>query len=224
MKLIDLSSNVRAGMPKPPSAPAVTMDYIIKQSKEKEDQNGYSNKLEQFTITTHVATHFDAPSHFTCSGKNIDQYPIDDFFMIPTIVLDIPKGEYGEIEVTDIKKAEAKSGEITKGDLVIINTGFYRNYEDKVYEYTPFITEAAARYIADKEAKMVGIDSFTVDDPRQKQKPAHVLLLKERGILIIECIVNLDKILSPRFKSICFPINIKDGSGAFTRLVGVFED
>ena len=82
MKLIDLSTDFRDGMPKPPSAPKVEMTYHLKQSREQEEENGYSNKLEQFVITTHVGTHFDAPSHFTCGGKNIDQFPLELFYQV----------------------------------------------------------------------------------------------------------------------------------------------
>ena len=223
MKIIDLSTDIRAGMPKPPSAPEVTMKYVIQQSAEQEAEKGYSNKLEQFTITTHVATHFDAPSHFTTTGKNIDELPLEMFCMVPTLVLDVEKEDYGVVTVEDIQKAEAVCGKIQKGDLVILNTGFWRWYEEERYLRTPYVDEAAARYLADAGVSMVGIDCFTVDDVREKKKPAHVLLLKERAIPIIECVDHLGDLPSHRFRSICLPLNIKDGSGAFTRLVGVFE-
>ena len=224
MKIIDLSTDIRAGMPKPPSAPEVTMKYVIEQSREQEEEKGYSNKLEQFTITTHVATHFDAPSHFTTTGKNIDELSLEMFCMVPTVVLDVEKDDYGKVTAEDLEEAEKKYGAIEKGDLVILNTGFWRWYEEEKYLRTPYLEEEAARYLADAGASMVGIDCFTVDDVREKQKPAHVLLLKERGIPIIECVANLGGLPSHRFRSICLPLNIKDGSGAFTRLVGVFEE
>lgn len=223
MKLIDLSADIRAGMPKPPSAPEVVMNYSIRQSKEQEEEKGYSNKLEQFTITTHVSTHFDAPSHFTVTGKNIDQFPLERFYMVPTIVLDVEKDDYGCVTREDIIEAEKAAGEVQPGDLVILNTGFYRWYEEERYLRTPYMSRDAAEYLASKGMAMLGIDCFTVDDVREKQKPAHVYLLKEKEIPIIECVIHLDQILRPRFHSICFPLNIKDGSGAFTRLVGVFE-
>ena len=38
MHLIDLSTVIEPGMPKPPSAPEVTMSYILGQSKEEEQE------------------------------------------------------------------------------------------------------------------------------------------------------------------------------------------
>lgn len=210
-------------MPKPPSIPKVLMNYLISQSEEEEKRKGFSNKLEQFTITTHVGTHFDAPSHFTFNGKNIDQYALEEFFMVPTIVLDVWQEDYGAVTLADIKKAEEKSGEVQMGDLVILNTGFYRFYEKEKYLKTPYVSIEVAQYLVEKRMKILGIDCFTVDDIRREGRPVHVFLLKEKGIPIIECIINLDRILSSRFHSICFPLNIKDSSGAFTRMVGIFE-
>lgn len=224
MKIIDLSTEIFGGMPKPPSAPEVEMRYVLEQSREAEQEKGFSNKLEQFTITTHVATHFDAPSHFSCDGKNIDSYPPSYFYMVPTLVLDIPRKEYEAIEVADIQAAERACGEIRQGDLVILNTGFYKAYFEDTYLKTPYLTEQSARYLAEKKVKMVGIDSFTVDDVRVRQKPAHVVLLKENGILIIECVDHLGDLPAHRFHSVCLPLKIRNGSGAFTRLIGVFEE
>lgn len=223
MKLIDLSTELRDGMPKPPSAPRTEMRYLLSHSKEEEIKKGFTNKMEQFVITTHVATHIDAPSHFSSRGKNIDDYPVDFFYMIPTIMLDLERGAYGEITETDIMEAEQLCGSICPGDLVMIHTGACRRYEEEDYEKSPYLTGAAARYLSEKKVKMVAIDSFTVDDPRKKEKPAHVELLCHNAIPVIECVMNLDAIPVHRFRTICMPLKIKEGSGAFTRMIAVLD-
>ncbi|MGM9521583.1 MAG: cyclase family protein [Oscillospiraceae bacterium] len=223
MRLIDLSTELRDGMPKPPSGPRVDMKYVLTHSAEEEARRGFTNKMEQFTITTHVATHIDAPAHFTMKGKNIDDYPLEFFYMVPTVLLDLEREPYGIIDEQDIKDAERACGEIQEGDLVIINTGSYKRYEDPDYEKSPYLTREAARYLADKKVKMVGIDSFTVDDPRVKDKPAHVELLCKNGIPVIECVVNLGELPMHRFKTICMPLKVKEGSGGFTRMAAVIE-
>lgn len=223
MRMIDLSTEFRDGMPKPPSAPRVEMRYILQHSAEEEAQKGFTNKMEQFTITTHVATHIDAPSHFSMNGKNIDEYPVDFFYMVPTIMLNLERDVYGEINAEDIKEAEHKFGSIEEGDMVILNTGAYRRYEDSDYEKSPYLTEDAAQYLADRRIGMVAIDSFTVDDPRKKEKPAHVVFLCQHAIPVIECVVNLGEIPIHRFKTICMPLKVKNGSGAYTRMVAVLD-
>ncbi len=223
MKLIDLSTEIRAGMPKPPSAPDTELRYLLSHSEEEERQRGFTNKMEQFVITTHVATHIDAPSHFSRNGKNIDDYPVDYFYMVPTVMLDLERGIYGVIDEEDIREAEQVCGSICSGDLVILHTGSHRRYEEKDYELSPYLTGQAARYLSEKKVKMVAIDSFTVDDPRKKEKPAHVELLCRSGILVIEGVMNLDAIPVHRFRTICLPLKIREGSGAFTRMIAVLD-
>lgn len=223
MKLIDLSTEIRDGMPKPPGAPNVEMRYLLSHSEEEERQRGFTNKMEQFIITTHVATHIDAPSHFSRKGKNIDDYPIDYFYMVPTVMLDLEREIYGEINEEDIRESERMCGGICPGDLVLIHTGSHRRFEEKDYEKSPYLTGGAARYLSEKKVKIVAIDSFTVDDPRKKEKPAHVELLCRSGILVIECVMNLDRIPVHRFRTICLPLKIKEGSGAFTRMIAVLD-
>lgn len=224
MKMIDLSTELRGGMPKPPSAPAVEMRYLLKHSAKEEASKGYTNKMEQFTITTHVATHIDAPSHFSMRGKNIDEYPVDFFYMVPTLMLDIERDVYGEITKSDIVEAEEKYGKIQPGDMVILNTGSFRRYEHEDYSKSPYLTEDGAQYLADKQVSMVAIDSFTVDDPRKKEKPAHVVFLCRNEIPVIECVMNLDQVPEHRFQSICMPLKVKEGSGAYTRMVAVLDE
>lgn len=224
MKIIDLSTEIFPGMPRPRSSPPVKRNYILEPSESQEQELGFTNKMEQYTITTHVATHLDAPSHFSLHGKNIDAYPPEYFFMVPTLMLMIERDEYGIITAEDIMEAEKKYGEIREGDLVIINTGFYRYYREEKYNRTPYLTSDTAEYLAGRKIKMLGTDSFTVDDARKKEKPAHVILLKNHGILIIECIMNLGEVPCPRFYSICLPLKLRDASGAFTRMIGIVKE
>ena len=225
MRLIDLSLDFYAGMPKPGAHPPVELRYLLTPSAEEEAHRGFTNKMEQFAATTHVGTHIDAPSHFTIGGKNIDDYPPEWFFLVPTVLLRIPKPEYGGISAADLDAAQEQCGvQIRPGGLVLLDTGSAARYGTESYLHSPYLTEEAARYLADRAPRMVGIDSFTVDDPRRKEKPAHVVLLKEHEILIIEGLTNLDKLPAHRFESVCLPLRIRGGSGGYTRMAAVLRD
>ena len=105
----------------------------------------------------------------------------------------------------------------------MLNTGCHQYYYDEAYNYAPYLTKEAAEYLAEKQVKMVGTDSFTVDDPREKDKPAHVVLLNQHGILIIECVMNPGCGTCTRFQTVCLPLKIQQGSGAFTRMIAVCQ-
>ena len=213
MKLIDLSTVISPGMPKPKSAPPVLLRYILEPSEEQEKAQGFTNKMEEYTITTHVATHIDAPAHFSAHGKNIDEYDVSEFFLVPTQMLHIRRGAFEAITADDLRAAEERDGTIQAGDLVLLNTGCHQYYYDEAYNYAPYLTKEAAEYLAEKQVKMVGTDSFTVD----------VVLLNQHGILIIECVMNLDAVPCTRFQTVCLPLKIQQGSGAFTRMIAVCQ-
>ena len=224
MKLIDLSTGIYPGMPKPKSAPETLLNYVLSPSEQQQKEQGFTNNMEEYTICAHVATHIDAPSHFNYYGKNIDEYPAGFFYLVDTQLLNIEREAYGIITALDIQAAEAVDGEIKKDDLVLINTGCHRLYGQSAYNQAPYLTKDAAEYLAAKQVRMVGTDSFTVDDPRVKAKPAHVVLLCENEIPIIECVMNLSSLPCTRFKTVCLPLKMQHASGAFTRMVAVCEE
>lgn len=223
MKIVDLSSEFYAGMPKPKAHPDVALQYLLTPTEEEEARRGFTNKMELFTATTHVGTHVDAPSHFSFRGKNIDDYPPEIFFMVPTRKLDIPKGTYGVITVGDLEQAEQRTGPIRPDEIVLLNTGAYHRAASPDYLCSPYLTEQAAIWLADKKVRMVGIDSFTVDDPREKDKPAHRVLLNGHGILIIEGAAALDEV-PPCFETVVLPLKIRHGSGAYARMIAVIKE
>ncbi len=224
MKLIDLSTEIYPGMPKPKSAPETLLRYVLSPDVQQQNAQGFTNKMEEYTICTHVATHIDAPAHFNYYGKNIDEYPVSFFFMVDTQLLNLERGAYGVITAQDIEKAEIADGKIKANDLVLINTGRHKLYGQDAYNEAPFLTEDAAEYLASKQIRMVGTDSFTVDDPRIKAKPAHVVLLCKNEIPVIECVMNLSALPCTRFKTICLPLKMKNASGAFTRMAAICEE
>src|SRR5688572_466450 len=57
-------------------------------------------RVTEFTMSTHTGTHIDAPSHVLPHGKTLDQFPLSSFYG-PGIVLDLPRGELGEITAED---------------------------------------------------------------------------------------------------------------------------
>ena len=65
--------------------------------------------------------------------------------------------------------------------------------------------------------KIVGIDSFSPDN---EPFEVHKMFFKNE-ILIVENLVNLEKLNGKRFKCYIFPLKIQDADGAPCRVVGV---
>ncbi len=70
----------------------------------------------------------------------------------------------------------------------------------------PFLTAGAAKYLRDKGAVLVGIDSLNVDDTDDPSRPAHSILLAA-SIPVVESLVDLHKLPSSGFHFSAAPVH-----------------
>ncbi len=118
---------------------------------------------QTLTTTMHVTTHIDAPAHVVQSTPFIDEVPLPHFFG-SGIVVSIPKKKWEQITGDDLEKACGHA--IRKNDVLIINTGWHKHYEDGDYfPYCPGLVPSAAEWMIDKEIKVVGHDTQANDHP-----------------------------------------------------------
>lgn len=120
--------------------------------------------LTQHVVTVmHNGTHVNAPLHLAQGGLGIGEVPLDRFFG-NGVVLSIPKGEWEYVEPADL---EAATPAVAPGDVVIIDTGWHRHYTDNMeyFGHAPGLSEAAARWLAERRPRFVGIDTANVDHP-----------------------------------------------------------
>ena len=69
--------------------------------------------------------------------------------------------------------AEVFEGRDIAGKAVLVHTGWDRHWRtDAYFENHPFLTEAAARMLVERGARLVGIDSHNIDDTRRRARPA----------------------------------------------------
>ncbi|MBI5614025.1 cyclase family protein [Candidatus Gottesmanbacteria bacterium] len=78
MTIIDLSQELFDKMPVYPGDPEVEIKKI-----HTLDREGWN--LRQMTLTTHIGTHVNVPSHMTSNGKNLDAYTLESF-IAPSLI------------------------------------------------------------------------------------------------------------------------------------------
>jgi kynurenine formamidase len=117
---------------------------------------------QRIVTVMHHGTHVNAPLHLVPGGQGVGELGLDLFFG-DGVVLDVPKGEWEMIEPADL----AAAGEVLAGDIVIVNTGWHRGYSDSIeyFGHGPGLSPAAADWLIERGAKLVGIDTATVDHP-----------------------------------------------------------
>ncbi|SPZ33118.1 cyclase superfamily protein [Agrobacterium tumefaciens] len=142
---------------------------------------------QTITTTMHVTTHIDAPAHVVQGTPFIDEVPLPHFFG-SGIVVSIPKKKWEPITYDDLEKACGHA--IRKGDVLIINTGWHKEYEDGDYfAYCPGFVPSAADWMVEKGVKVVGHDTQANDHPlataigatAQRSAPSRISLKNTRN-------------------------------------------
>jgi len=209
MKLIDLSHPLRHGQDTFPMDPKLS---IVVHSTTKT----LKYNITQVSMSTHQGTHLDAMYHFIDDGKTLDQMPLDWFYG-PARVLRIPKQAGEEITTQDFQPFEEH---LVPGAKIIYETGWHRQFgAENFFTEFPSLTQDAARYLASKQIRMLGMDTPT---PGNDWYEVHHILLGAE-IVIVESLANLDQ-TPDEFTFVGFPLNFKGRDGSPIRAVAHVTD
>lgn len=207
MKLIDLTHALRDGTPSFPGDPVMKVTAHVATAK------GDKCNVSNVALGSHQGTHLDAMFHFVPDGKRIHEMPLDWFYG-PATVLRIPKKTREEITVADFKPFEAK---LTPGARIIYETGWHTQYgADNYFTDFPSLTQDAAKYLAGKSIRMLGMDTPTPS--RDYFEVHHILLGKPAEIVVVESLAHLDEV-PDEFTFIGFPLHFEGGDGSPIRAV-----
>ena len=227
--MIDLSQTLGPGIPVYPGFPDPRSETMYSQEAGK-DAN-----VEVLHFVPHSGTHMDAPYHFFSQLRRVDELPVD-CLTGPAVVIDLSakKGSVA-IEAEDIHGWEQSTGEtIQPGEIVLLRTDHSKTWKlgqegDLFWKNGwPYLAASAVDYLAGKAIKALGVETFS-PDPEFQKKPGldsyythHTLLPK--GILIMECLANLDQVPTPRGLVIALPLKLAGSSGSPLRVVMLVEE
>jgi kynurenine formamidase len=119
---------------------------------------------QRITTSMHNTTHIDAPAHVIQGTPFIDEVPLPHFFGTG-IVVSIPKAKWEPITYDDLENSAGAS--VRPGDVVIVNTGWHKLYEDNAdyFCYAPGFVHSAGDWFVEKRVKVVGHDTQANDHP-----------------------------------------------------------
>jgi len=155
-------------------------------------------------FVNHTGTHIDFPFHMLEEGKTLSDFPLETF-VGEAIVIDVR----GQKEINDSLE------NVKEGDMVFFFTGHTtKAYEKDFFSNYPVLSEEVTHKLIEKKVRIVGLDS---PSPDYEPFEIHKLLLKQ-DILIVENLVNLDKVADKRFTCYILPLNITNADGAPCRV------
>ena len=204
---IDLSHTIHDGLVTYKGLPAaIVCDYLSREASRANYEAGTEFHIGKIEMVTNTGTYVDCPFHRYADGKDLSEVMLESFADLEGIVIRVNWRE--GLAVT----AEAFKGKDVRGRAVLVHTGWAEHWEtDAYYTGHPFLTEDAAVYLRDHGAKLVGIDSYNIDDTRSKGRPVHSTLLRA-DIIIAEHLCNLENIPDDGFTFSAVPTKVK-GAG-----------
>lgn len=205
-RLFDLSHTIEHGMITYKGLPApVICDYLSREDSKKNYAEGTSFQIGKIEMVSNTGTYVDVPFHRYENGKDLNDVALERFVNLPALVVATREMAIGP---------EVFVKHDVRGKAVLVNTGWSKHWRtDQYFENHPFLTQAAADYLTEKGAKLVGIDSHNIDDTRTKSRPVHTILLGAE-ILIVEHMCNLETLPKGEFLFTAVPPKFK-GVGTF---------
>jgi kynurenine formamidase len=208
LKHIDLSHIVEDGMITYKGLPApIVCDWMSREQSRSRYAEGTEFHIGRIEMVANTGTYIDSPFHRYADGIDVSELPLDKLAGVECVVVRIAE---------DVKAigAEAFRGVDVKKKALLVNTGWDRHWRtDQYFENHPHLSEAAARYLVDAGAIVVGIDSFNIDSTSDGTRPVHSILLRQ-AIPIIEHMCNLSEVPEAGATLTAAPVAVK-GMGTF---------
>lgn len=222
MRYIDLSVELAAGMPRHP-APHLTPVEMVPVAKHDPQRRS----VHRVSFSTHVSTHLDAPLHAIPGGRSIDLMPLEHF--IGTAALIRVRGVSKEMPI-DRAHLEPFAARMKKAKRLIIETGWAKQtWGSKEYFVDgPYLTRAAAEYLATFKFMLIGMDFPNVDSAPETvpglSAPNHNILMRGDDIVLLENLLRLDEVPGDEFELMAQPLKLIGGDGCPCRAVAAIAN
>jgi arylformamidase len=171
------------GLPGPEITP-----YVPREASRDRDPAGTEFAIDTITMVGNTGTSLDSPYHRDAGGVDLADLPLAALADLPAVVVRLADSGRRAIDVG------ALAALAVAGQAVLLHTGWDRHWgTDRYGRDAPYLTGAGARWLADHDARLVGIDSVNLDDAADGERPARALLLAA-GIPVVEHLCGLGRV------------------------------
>ena len=187
------------GLPAP-----IVCDYLSREASRAVYAPGTEFHIGRIDMVANTGTYVDAPFHRYADGKDLAALPIESVADLNAVVVRCTAHSGRAISETSF------SGTDVRGKAVLFHTGWDRHWRtDQYFEGHPFLTQSAAVELRDRGARLVGIDSFNIDDTTDMARPVHTVLLRA-DIPIAEHLCNLAALPDTGARFSAVPVKVKN--------------
>ena len=185
--LIDLSHPIEHGMVTYAGLPApVISDFLTRENSRSRYADGTEFQIGRIDMVANTGTYLDSPSHRFENGADISMIPLEAVAGLQAVMLRASGRSIDAAAVADLD---------LRAKALLIHTGWSRHWRTEIYfnNQHPFVSRGAAETLANSGVRVVGIDSYNIDDTADLTRPAHTILLRA-GIFIVEHLTNLESL------------------------------
>jgi kynurenine formamidase len=197
---IDLSHVIEAGMITYKGLPApLVCDHLSRAASRDHYAPGTEFQIDRIEMVGNTGTYLDTPFHRFADGEDLADLTLTKVSDCPGVVIRVTGGADRAIDWSMLAAVDVRD------KAVLIHTGWDRHWRtDRYFEGHPHLTERAATHLRDHGARLVGIDSFNIDDTDGNTRPVHTVLLGA-GIPIVEHLTSLDALPADGFRFFAVP-------------------
>jgi len=202
--IVDLSHVIEAGMVTYKGLPApLICDHLSRIKSRQHYAEGTEFQIDRIEMVGNTGTYLDTPYHRYADGYDLAGLDLERVSNSPGVVVRVEGSADRPIDWTAFAASEVS------GKAVLVHTGWDRHWRtDQYFEDHPYLTEAAAAYLRDQKAILVGIDSFNIDSVDSNSRPVHSTLLAA-GIPIVEHMTNLGALPVTGFRFTAAPPKVQ---------------
>jgi arylformamidase len=207
-RLIELSHQIHHGMVTYPGLPGPEIsDHLSREDSPARYGPGTEFHIGRISMVANTGTYLDSPFHRFAGATDVAGLPLASVADLDGVVVRMDAGRRA------IDRDALAAYEV-RGRAVLVHTGWDRYWGTERYGTgSPFLTAAAADWLAEQQAGLVGIDSVNIDDPSFQARPVHTALLAA-GIPIVEHLCGLDQLPPSGFRFHAAPPQVV-GIGTF---------
>jgi len=172
--------------------------------------------LQDIEMSSHCGTHIEFPYHHNKKGLDAASFGLDRL-IAPCVLIDFKcKKANDAVTLEEIREYDDL---IQTGDSVLFNFGLDTNYRTEKSHERPYLSMAAAEWLADvKKINVIGSDASGLEIKGVPNQPIHQYLM-DRQIPIIEFAANLDALTKSRFVLFILALAVEGLDSCPVRLV-----
>jgi arylformamidase len=180
---VELSHPIEHGLVTYPGLPVPEITpHLSRKDSRTHYAEGTEFAIDRITLVGNTGTYLDSPFHRYDGGTDLAGLPLSSLVDLPAVVI---RTSSRSVDIGQV------AGHHVRGCAVLLHTGGDANWATPAYAHdAPYLTAAAAEWLASNGAVLVGIDSLNIDDIGGGDRPAHSTLLAA-GIPIVEHLTGL---------------------------------